>query len=250
MDVMVLGSGDAFGSGGRFYACYRLSQGDNHILVDCGPSSLIAMRKFGVDPRDITAICLTHLHGDHFGGVPFFLLDAAYVSRRTAPLTIFGPAGTEARLNDTYALLYPGIAEKTREFPLHFVEIQAGETFDVAGFQMTPFPANHDCGAPPFLLRFSADGQVVTFSGDTAWTPAICDAARDADLFVCESCQYDQSLTGHMDYKTLVANWEAIGAKKILLTHMNPPMLAMTHAVDRSRFLVAEDGLRVTIGAS
>ena len=52
------------------------------FLVDCGASSLIAMRRFGVAPNDIDMILLTHFHGDHFGGIPFFVLDAQLISIR------------------------------------------------------------------------------------------------------------------------------------------------------------------------
>jgi ribonuclease BN (tRNA processing enzyme) len=91
MELQFLGRGDAFGSGGRFNTCLHFRDGSGAFLVDCGASSMIAMRKFGVDPNGIRSILITHLHGDHFGGLPFFMLDAQLVSRRTAPLTIAKP---------------------------------------------------------------------------------------------------------------------------------------------------------------
>jgi len=93
MRVRFLGSGDAFGSGGRFNACFLVETTASTFLVECGASSMIAMRRFHVDPNRIGTVFVSHLHGDHFGGLPFMILDGQFYSRRTAPLTLVGPPG-------------------------------------------------------------------------------------------------------------------------------------------------------------
>src|SRR5437762_2999841 len=105
--VRFLGCGDTFGSGGRFQTCFYVQSEEARFLIDCGASSLIAMRRFGVDPLAVETILITHLHGDHFGGLPFFLLDAQLVSRRTEPLVIAGPPGLEARTRAAMEALFP-----------------------------------------------------------------------------------------------------------------------------------------------
>ena len=77
MRLQFLGSGDAFGSGGRFNTCFLLERPANgNVLVDCGASSMVAIRKWQVDPNAVSTVLISHLHGDHFAGLPFFLLDA------------------------------------------------------------------------------------------------------------------------------------------------------------------------------
>jgi ribonuclease BN (tRNA processing enzyme) len=99
--VTFAGSGDAFGSGGRFQACIHLQQaGLAPVLLDCGATSLPALRRCGLDPGGIAAVFVSHLHGDHFGGLPFLILDAQFAGR-TAPLVVAGPAGTGQRLAET-----------------------------------------------------------------------------------------------------------------------------------------------------
>jgi ribonuclease BN (tRNA processing enzyme) len=98
MKLRFLGTGDAFGSGGRFNTCFYVEHYHGAFLIDCGASSLIPMRKFGIDPNSIQAIFITHLHGEQFGGLPFLILDAQLVSRRAASLTVAGPAGLGDRL--------------------------------------------------------------------------------------------------------------------------------------------------------
>ena len=108
VEVRFVGSGDAFGSGGRFQTCIALRTANDLFLVDCGASSLIAMRQQQIDPRDVSKILITHLHGDHFGGLPFFLLDAQLVSKRTEPLTLVGPPGLEERLLAAMEIFFAG----------------------------------------------------------------------------------------------------------------------------------------------
>jgi ribonuclease BN (tRNA processing enzyme) len=97
MELQFLGSGDAFGSGGRFQTCFHVTAASTRFLVDCGASSLVAIRRFGVDPNGIDAVFVTHLHGDHFGGLPFLILDAQFVSRRDKPLTLWSaPLGVDS----------------------------------------------------------------------------------------------------------------------------------------------------------
>ena len=94
MRLQFLGSGDAFGSGGRFNTCFHLERRQHgNVLIDCGASSMVAIRKWDVDPRGISTILVSHLHGDHFGGLPFFVLDGQF-RRRERPLLVVGPPGT------------------------------------------------------------------------------------------------------------------------------------------------------------
>ncbi len=95
--VTFAGSGDAFGSGGRYQACIHIrSQDHPPFLLDCGATSLSALKARDLDPGEIAAVFISHLHGDHFGGLPFLILDGQF-TRRTSPLTVAGPPGTAAR---------------------------------------------------------------------------------------------------------------------------------------------------------
>ena len=103
MKLTLLGTGDAFGSGGRYSTCLHLAADGDTILVDCGATSMHALQRAGTDRAAISSILVTHFHGDHFGGLPFFLLDALFVTRRTTPLTIAGPKGVESRMRAAIA---------------------------------------------------------------------------------------------------------------------------------------------------
>ena len=93
MRLHILGCGDAFGSGGRNQSGYLIEAAERLFLLDCGPTTLPAMKRAAIEPRRLDAILLSHLHGDHFGGVPFFLIEYLYHKPPHSPLTIAGPPG-------------------------------------------------------------------------------------------------------------------------------------------------------------
>lgn len=244
MELQFLGSGDAFGSGGRLNTCIQVKDSLGAFLVDCGASSMIALRKFAVNPNDLRAILISHLHGDHFGGLPFFLLDAHMVSRRSAPLTIAGPPGLCERLQAALACLFPGSERTHWRFELNVQELTPGQVQEVVSVQVTPFIVEHPCGAPPFALRLEVDGRVLCYSGDTHWVPALAQAARNADLFIAEGYFFDRRVKYHLDYATLATHLPAIGAKRVILTHMSQEMLSYPGAIECES---AEDGLTITV---
>ncbi|MFO1059457.1 MAG: MBL fold metallo-hydrolase [Dongiaceae bacterium] len=242
--VHFLGTGDAFGSGGRFNTCFLVRDRRGGFLIDCGASSMIAMRKFGVDPNGIRAVLISHLHGDHFGGLPYLLLDAQLVSRRTAPLAIAGPPGLAERLAAAMENAFPGSGTVERRFPLEVIELAPQATREVAGVAVTPHQVRHPCGAPPFALRLEVDGRIIAYSGDTEWVEALGEAARGADLFIAEAYFPDRKVKYHLDFATLAQHLPEIGARRVILTHMTPAMLAAAAATGCE---AAEDGMVVAL---
>ena len=245
MRLTVIGSGDAFGSGGRFNTCFLVETGARKVLLDCGASSLVALKARGVDPNSIDGVVLSHLHGDHFGALPFLLLDAQYLSRRTLPLTIVGPPGTKARLDAALEVFFPGSSQSSWRFRLDVGEIAPGIPDEVLGLAIVTAEVVHNSGAPSTAVRLAADGKVLAYSGDTEWTDALLSIAAGADLFIIECYDYARDLKGHMSFAKLMAKRALIAARRIMLTHMNPTMLARTDEAIAQNFLVAADGVVV-----
>src|SRR5450432_3601994 len=131
--VTFAGSGDAFGSGGRYQACIHLRHpGGPPVLLDCGATSLTALKAIGLDPGEIATVFISHLHGDHFGGLPFLILDGQF-SQRESPLTIAGPPGLRTRLSEAMEVLFPGSAGASRRFSVSVMELERGATTAIAG---------------------------------------------------------------------------------------------------------------------
>ena len=244
MEIRFLGSGDAFGSGGRYHTCFLATAADTRFLIDCGASSLIALKRYGVDPNSIDTVLVSHLHGDHFGGLPFFLLDAHLVSRRTRPLTLAGPPGFRDRLHQAQEVFFPGSTGIAPKFSLTLIEMPEQVTQRVGPVRVTPFLVQHYSGAPPYALRIEVDGRVVTYSGDTEWVESLVPAAAAADLFIVEAYFYEKKVKYHLDYATLRGRLAEIGAKRVILTHMSAEMLARRAEVNLD---CAEDGLAISV---
>ncbi|MFI5400363.1 MAG: MBL fold metallo-hydrolase [SAR324 cluster bacterium] len=242
--IRFLGSGDAFGSGGRFQTCIAFSGGGQRVLIDCGASSLIAMKRFGVDPNSIAAVLLTHLHGDHFGGLPFFILDAQLYAKRTAPLLVGGPPGTPERLSAAMEALFPGSSHVRRAFEVRHVEWRPGPPVPAGPATVQAFPAVHASGAPPFSLRVEMAGRTVAYSGDTEWSAALPEVCRGADLFVCECLTAGKAVKFHLDYDTLRAHAEELKPKRMVLTHVGPEVLARR---DTLAWETADDGQAIEL---
>jgi ribonuclease BN (tRNA processing enzyme) len=156
---------------------------------------------------------------------------------------VTGPKGIAQRFAVAAEALYPGITTTKRNFDIVFLEYAERTPIKVGPVTVVPYEVHHPSGAPPYALRFSLDGKVLTFTGDTGWVEALCDAAQGADLLISECFQYDVTLPIHLDYKTIDANYARLGAKRVLLTHMGAAMLAAADKVDPSRYIVARDGL-------
>jgi len=240
MKVRFVGSGDAFGSGGRNQTCIHLSGEGQVMLADCGATSLTALKALGLDPGAIGAVALTHLHGDHFGGLPFLILDGQF-ARRTRPLLIAGPPGTADRLSQAMETLFPGSSHVQRRFAVEVTELVPDGTPTALGAAtVRGWQVEHPSGAPSLALRIDLEGASFGYSGDTEWTPALAQAADGADLFAAEAYTYDRPIRYHLNYQTLRAHLGQIRAKRIVLTHMSADMLARLAEVDLP---AAHDGL-------
>lgn len=243
MHLQFVGCGDAFGSGGRFNTCFHVAGREFNFLVDCGASSLVAMKRFGIDCNVIDLIILTHYHADHCGGVPFFILDAQFLARRTRPLTIAGPPPVKEWFAQQMEAAFVGLRRTERKFELSLAELTPERPWRFRNAEIVPFQVPHV--APPeysYGYRINVDGKVLGISGDTEWTERLIDIGRDADLFVSEAYVYDGPVRMHLAYRQLVENLPLIRPKRLIITHMSEAMLSRSDIA----YETAHDGLTVT----
>ena len=187
---------------------------------------------------------MTHLPGDHFAGLPFLILHGQF-SRRTGPLTVAGPPGLRARLTEAMETLFPGSSGMRRRFPVDVVElIPDGPPTELGAATIRGWQVEHASGAPALAVRVEVGGSAFAYSGDTEWTPALAEPARDADLFAVEAYTFDRPIRYHLDYQTLRAHLDELRADRIVLTHMSWSMLDKLAGVDLS---AAYDGMTITV---
>jgi len=252
MQVEFIGSGDAFGSGGRFQACILLHAPSHaDVLLDCGASSLVALKQQRHDPAMIGLVLVSHLHGDHFGGVPFLVLDGQF-THRTRPLHVAGPVGVRERVQAAMEVLFPGSTQVRRRFEVRFHELADRQPFqfDVdagverAGLVVTPYEVVHASGAAALALRVGWQGYTIAYTGDTEWTEVLVEVAHGADMLIAEGYTYERKIRFHLDVATLQRQADRLRARRIVLTHMSSDMLSRVGEVG---WEAARDGMTVEL---
>lgn len=234
--VSFIGSGNAFADGGRSHACIHLSAPGVSLLLDCGGSSLPAIKR-EIDPEAVDAIAVSHLHGDHFGGIPYLVIEQHFAGR-TAPLAIGGPRALAERLRAAESALYPDFFRNTKlGFPISETVLGAKET-ELGGALVSALPVKHVAESDPHGLRVRVGDTVVAYSGDAIWSDDLARIAKGADLFICDASYFDHDDPSHISYRTLMAHREELDCRRVVLTHLGAETLArigeleLEHAVD------------------
>jgi ribonuclease BN (tRNA processing enzyme) len=242
-EVLFVGTGDAFGSGGRRNSAILVREAARTLLLDCGPTTLQGLKELGVDPLEIDAVALSHFHGDHIAGLPFLLLDYVFGHPRERPFEVLGPPGVE----DQLAMLtraYHYDQEQRGRYPLRFSEFSLDKPLEVAGFRVTPMPAVHQAYTCPHMLRVDAGRRSLVFSGDTGWHDSLPAKVGDADLFISECVFLDEEFQFHLSHARLARERARFTCGAIRLTHLGHQVL---ENMGRVAFDTAHDGLRINV---
>lgn len=244
VQVRFLGSADAFNTRGQCHACHLVESEHGKTLLDCGPTALLALKRENLTAGEIDTILLSHLHGDHFGGVPFVLLASIYDSPRTRPLRIVGPPGTEQRVAELYRALYRDISQRPLPFEVEYIETTGDETLELDSLSVRAFPVPHQEYETSLGLRVETGGKAVLYSGDTGWTETLVEQSRDTDLFICECCFYDTRVHFHLDYPRIAENRHRFGCRRLVLTHVGREVAEHRDEIDDD---ISRDGMIVEL---
>lgn len=242
--ITCLGSSDAFNSGGRANSCFWVDDAHGAFTVDFGPTALLRIRRLGLDPNQLDSVFVTHLHGDHIGGLAILLCELQHSSGRRAPLTIAGPPGIEGRLAALVDSAYPSLTRRGLGFPLRIVRWRVPGTVERGGRKVTAIRARHDLHAIACSLRVETGAHRLVFSGDTGWQPSLAELAADADLFVCECSDVESGYWAHTSLADIARHRAEITARRLWLTHFGPDSrAAATARAEALDLTVADDGL-------
>ncbi|QEC53736.1 ribonuclease BN (tRNA processing enzyme) [Anseongella ginsenosidimutans] len=242
LNMTVIGCGDAFSSGGRLQTCFHIQAPGGTFLIDCGASSIAALKQRGFDLRKIDTILISHFHGDHYGGLPYFLLEAA-VFEWNEPLTIISPPGCKEKVAALLGILYPG-SKVLEKLPLRFLEYPDKGELEARYLRVEGFPVTHAPATDPHGLRITTAEKTISYSGDTCWDENLLPIAENADLFICECNFFDTKSAAHLDYQTLTGHLPRLSFNQILLTHLGEEMLLN---LDSVKLPCAEDGLLIRV---
>ncbi len=233
LDLLFLGSGNAFGAQGRAFSSFLLN---GRYLFDCGPTVLQQLRKAEVPHTDIEAVFISHFHADHFFGLPFLFLASRYEGR-TGDLTIVGPPGIEERTDGLMSLGYPHLLDDA-PFDVHFVEVDEGFCGQICGLEISAARVDHVEQLACFAFRAQPDRRSVVYSGDTTLCGGLLRLTKGADVIVLE-CSCD-GVPVHLSPEGVAEVASHAPEAQIILTHLD----GLQDNREFPGILVAEDGAR------
>jgi ribonuclease BN (tRNA processing enzyme) len=240
--VRFVGSGDSFGDGGRFQTCILVDGVGYRFLIDCGATSLVALKRAGIDPASIDAVLLTHFHGDHSGGVPYLILDGQF-AKRERPLVVAGPPGVRERMTAIFEAALPTSSRTEQRFGVTYIELWETAT-RIGPLEVVALPVAHLPETAPHGLRVRVDDRIVAYTGDTDWCDALPALAEGADLFIAEAYSFEKRIPQHLSHATLLAHRDELRAKRTVLTHAGAETLA--HRSELA-WPLADDGTEIDI---
>jgi ribonuclease BN (tRNA processing enzyme) len=240
----ILGSSDAFNAGGALHSCYLLTGARQRLLLECGPSVLAALNRDHIHSTSIDFLLISHLHGDHFAGLPFLFLEYSYRVKRSTPLRLAGPPGLQEHAEQLYQIMYGKTLSDLR-FELEFIEVHPDMDLHLGDFSIHPFEVPHN--AQPFALgyRLEEGAHTMVFSGDSAWSDILLQQSQGVDLFLCECCTLEPRLKQHISLHEILQDRAKIGAKNVLLSHLGNEMRQITD----TPYTCAHDGMVYTFAA-
>jgi ribonuclease BN (tRNA processing enzyme) len=238
--LTVIGCSPAWPNPGGAHSGY-LVQGDKRLLLDCGPGVLPRLREAEGWP-DLDAIAITHFHLDHWGDLVPWVWGTMYrkTERELHPELWIPTAGRELLVEIGSRLGFPDMFERT----FHVREYEGGKPFAIGNLSVTAVQVPH-YRLETYAFRVESNSAVLAYSGDSAPSRELVDAARGADLFVCEATllrgELDGEPRGHLSLDEAVEAFESSGARRLLVTH-RPCELP-----DPESYELAHDGLVVDV---
>ncbi|GAB4222331.1 MAG: MBL fold metallo-hydrolase [Acidobacteriota bacterium] len=253
MRLTLVGTADAFNAAGRGHSCTWVDElAEAPVMVDFGPTALMGLNRCGLDPRELAGIALTHLHGDHFGGLPLLWIDALYARPRTAPLSILGPPGTREAVLGIVRAFYGDVVDRELPFTVEWTEIHPGQAVSWLGLEVRAWHAPHL--EPPALslgLRLARPGGPgVAFTGDTQLTAGVLAGLRGADIAVVECSALEPPAGKHVTWLEWRDALAGLGVPRVVLTHLGADVRAAADRIRREapdgvEVIVGEDGIRI-----
>lgn len=148
-EVTILGSGSAVPTIRRNPTAQVVTVNEQNYLIDCAEGTQMQMRRFEIGLQSIDQVFISHLHGDHYLGLPGYL-QTLHLLGRTRLLTVYGPEPLGKLITDHFT-----ITNSTPRYPLEFVATESihQKIFENKLVEVWTIPLKHKIKTTGFLFR-------------------------------------------------------------------------------------------------
>jgi len=244
----MLGTGHAFFGAGRAQSAILVEDRQGRWLLDCGVTTPYLLRRAGIEPGSIELAVVSHLHGDHFAGLAFFLLAALEEEPGRSVLHLVGPAPLASRIRELLRALYSELNINEWPFPVEYNSLVPGESLSLLGRTIRGFAAHHMRDGTALCLRIESEGKVIAFTGDTGPLANLAEVSEGADVFICE-CTYAEAPPvadlRHLTVQDIARFRPGWNARRVILTHLSSEARSAAKALKGVE--VAEDGMSIEL---
>ncbi len=263
--LTVMGSGAASPTGKRHCSAQVLNIRGFKLLIDCAEGTQDRIRQHHLKLQSLSTIVISHLHGDHFFGLPG-LLSTMHLCGRTEPVTIVAPKGAKTVIATIFDLTGNHI-----EYPIEWIEMDFVEgeqrVFENNKCTVDAFRIDHT--VPTYGFRITTKNSPLAphllpltyaYCCDTAYDEAILPHIEGADL-LCLECTFANELGDLAEQRKHLTAGQAgllaqkAGVKQLLLTHLSarykePDVLLQQAREEFANSIMATDGMRMEITAN
>ncbi|MFP6639208.1 MAG: MBL fold metallo-hydrolase [Myxococcota bacterium] len=243
-EVIFVGTSDAFGAGGRRQSATLVRGERGTLLLDCGTTTNTGLSELALQRDEIDSILVSHFHGDHFGGIPLFLLACLYEDHRSRPIEVAGPPGIEARVRKLADAMGHSLTDREWSFPVRFREIPPGVEHEIGPAKVHAFETRHQLEAHPHGYRVNLGSRTVVYTGDTGWFDELPRLCAGADLLISECTLFDRVLDFHLSLTEIYEHRTEFDVGSLILTHLGRSMSEHRGQLEVD---TADDGLIVKL---
>ena len=248
--LTVLGCSTAAPHPATATAGYLVEWGTTALLLDVGQGVVRSLQRV-LDPHDLDAIVIGHMHADHYLDVVGLRYLYPWGEPAEVPLPIHLPPGGRARLD----ALASAVSERVGFFDDAFdaVEYDPASVLTVGELRVRFVRGRHYVPAWGVVVE-APDGTRLAYTGDTGPSPSVVEAVRGADLLLIEAAlrdvRHDDPERGHLTPEEALELAAAAEVRAAMLVHYPPSRRAEFEAMCREAgpwARVALDGLTVTV---
>ncbi|MBU2544933.1 ribonuclease Z [Patescibacteria group bacterium] len=217
MKIVFLGTGEAFDENNPNNSHLVISK-EAKLLLDCGFTTPYQLWRYNDNQNLLDAAYISHLHGDHYFGLPALLV-RMWEEGRTKPLTIICKKGFAKKIKEMMEYAYRAFSSNKFEYKINFIEVNPEDHIKFKDLNLSFALGEHS--SEVLAVRIDNNNKSICYSGDGMFTEQTERLYKGSDLVIQETYLYDKKTIGHASIVDAIKMAERNDIKCLALTHIN-----------------------------